>query len=346
MSSSTNEHSQDRKAPGLGKRVWQLLSIVMILLTPWVFWQELKEAYETGTKQEKSGTFTARLATAVKAQLDVLEKVDSGSLGFTYYSMLQSNECTWLFKCYPIRVAEHPNPLFTPIFDKHALEHDMEMALRPTAPPPPPTVSLPSFIKPHELPGAAGRDAKSGASASDSPSNISTNQPTIPAPQLQHLKPDLPDLSPTFLPPAPAIKTVATAPAIFTKLGPIWLPTLHTIRGTPHAFHETIIAIHDAGTWATAMYLSCALIWITLWLRKMPLMLYLLIFGGPLSIPLMVTLMQRICEGLLNLGILGCAVAAGMMALLPSTALALLVGLHHTVKAPGEFIEAVVHLKR
>jgi hypothetical protein len=107
-----------------------------------------------------------------------------------------------------------------------------------------------------------------------------------------------------------------------------------------------VMAIHAAGMWAMVMYLSCTLIWITLWLRKMPMMLYLLVLGGPLSVPLMVTLLQWVCEGFLKLGIAGCAVAAGLMALLPSTALALMVGLHHAVKSPREFLEAVEHLRR
>lgn len=400
MSPLTDEHSHARKAPGPGKRVWQFLSIVLILLTPWVFYRDLKEAYITGVDHETiPKTFPARLKTAVEAQLAVLEGVDSGKLGFTYFDTLQRTECNWLFECHPIHVANPLDSLSAPILAPHSLDKGMEMALAPTTPKPAPPVSLPSFIKPHDMSGASAPSAprspdlltplldsakpsgpvpgeseadrvqrekiaqiqqnlkagdslslpgKSGADASVSPANAvanpTTNPTTIPAPPLPHL-PDLPSLSPTIPSAAPATETVATAPEIFTKLGPIRLPTLHTIRGTPHAFHQMVIAIHDKGFWAMTMYLSCTLIWITLWLRKMPLMLYILILGGPLSIPLMVTLMQWLCEGLLKLGLAGCAVAAGLMALLPSTALALLVGLHHAVKSPRELFEAVEHLK-
>lgn len=346
MSESTDEHSYAKKSPNLGKRLWQLVSIFMILLTPWVFYRDLKEAYKTGAEQEKAPknkSFTAKLETAVQAQLAVLQGVDSEALGQTYFTALQSTECNWVFQCHPIRVAESPNPLSSPILPLNlspevasALEKGRQMALAPinaapaaTPPALPSTVTLPPSVKFHEMKGSA--------------QPLGSNSPDLSSP-FTHAS-GSPGLSHNGRSTITAIDTVATAPAAFTRLGPIWLPTLHAIRGTPHALWQMVIAIHDAGIWAIAMYLSCTLIWITLWLRKLPMMLYLLVLGGPLSIPLIVTLMQWLCEGLLKLGLAGCAVAAGLMALLPSTALALLVGLHHAVKSPRELVEAVEHLK-
>lgn len=373
MSSLTDQVSAVKKPAGVGKRLWLCVTIVMIFLTPWVFYRDLKEAYKTGKEQETKGnskTIPARLQTAVEAQLAVLHGVDFEALGFTYFATLQATECNWLFQCHPIQVVEPPNPFSVHALDRDLLEKGEELALAPIQPAP--RISLPPGVKLHDMKGSVepssskspdllsplldgGRQAAPVPEESEADrvqrqtiarvEGPATNPIAIQAPELPHVAAHA-RLPKRISPATPGIETVTVAPATFTRIGPIRLPTLHAIRGTPYAFWQMVIAIHDAGFWATTMYLSCTLIWIMLWLRKMPWMLYLLVFGGPLSVSLMVTLMQWLCEELLKLGLVGCAIAAGLMMLAPSTALALAVGLNHVFKSPRELFEALEHLKK
>jgi hypothetical protein len=77
MSLLTDEHPPAKRTRGLGARAWQVVSIAMTILTPWVFYGELKEAYRNGVAletPENSKTFTGRLETAVNAQLAVCKR--------------------------------------------------------------------------------------------------------------------------------------------------------------------------------------------------------------------------------------------------------------------------------
>ena len=68
---------------------------------------------------------------------------------------------------------------------------------------------------------------------------------------------------------------------------------------------------------------------------------YLRVISAPLGISLLVMSVQWICKGALELGLAGCLISAGLLALAPSTALAMAVEFHHLLKVPGEVIEGL-----
>lgn len=139
-------------------------------------------------------------------------------------------------------------------------------------------------------------------------------------------------------------------PKLIIKIGPIPIPTWHTISGAPRATIDSARAIAKAGVWAIAMFASCTVIWIALLIGaargETPLAAYFMLIGGPLGISLMVLCVQHICLAVLNtFGLLGCVLAVGITGLLHSAALALAVGFRHIAKTPHELLEETHKLK-
>ncbi len=139
-------------------------------------------------------------------------------------------------------------------------------------------------------------------------------------------------------------------PKLIIKIGPIPIPTWHTISGTPRALIVSARAIAKAGVWAIAMFASCTVIWIALLIGaargETPLVAYFMLIGAPLCISLMVLCVQHICLAVLNtFGFLGCVLAVGITGLLHSAALALAVGFRHIAKTPHELMEETHKLK-
>jgi hypothetical protein len=134
-------------------------------------------------------------------------------------------------------------------------------------------------------------------------------------------------------------------------MGPGFFPisTWRAIRGTPYAVIKTAGAIRDSGWWAIWMFSSCSLIWLVMLVGTArgdtPLLAYFMALMAPLGISVMVTCLQWLCKGALHLGLIGCLVTSGIMALAPSTALALAVGLRHMWKVPSEVAEGIEKIK-
>lgn len=137
--------------------------------------------------------------------------------------------------------------------------------------------------------------------------------------------------------------------ALFTGSWPFAIPTLRAIRGTPYALFKTAGAIGSAGGWAIVMFLSCTVIWVVLLVRvangETPMVAYLMVISAPLGISLLVMCVQWICKGALELGLAGCLISAGLLALAPSTALAMAVEFHHLLKVPGEAVEGIAKVR-
>lgn len=129
----------------------------------------------------------------------------------------------------------------------------------------------------------------------------------------------------------------------FIFLGPIPIPKWDTIRGTPYALLQMAVAIRKQGARAVAMYISCTVIFIALWLwaaskaKEGGYWIYATAVFAPLTISLMVWCVQLIAEGALKTF----GWALGMLAIIVAhaTAIALLVGVRHIVKTPWELAE-------
>jgi hypothetical protein len=161
-------------------------------------------------------------------------------------------------------------------------------------------------------------------------------QQTRPA-YIGNIEVDLPVASP---PPPKLIHQLVTIP----------IPSWHAISATPYAAWQMAVAVKNAGGWAIAMFLSCTVIWAALLVRvargETPIMAYFMVIFAPLCISLMVMCVQWLCETALNtLGVVGCVVVAGIMAIAHSSALALIVGFRHLYKAPLEVVEEVKVLR-
>lgn len=144
--------------------------------------------------------------------------------------------------------------------------------------------------------------------------------------------------------------TVTETPKLMVRVGPIPIPTWHTISGAPLAALQSVRVIAHAGYWAIAMFLSCAIIWFVVLLgmaqKDTALGAYLMFIGSPVGISCMVWCVQKVSEGALHLfGLLGCAVALGLTGLLHSTALALVVGFRHIVSTRKELAEETEKLR-
>lgn len=130
--------------------------------------------------------------------------------------------------------------------------------------------------------------------------------------------------------------------------GPIYVPTATTIKGGPHALVRMMGAIWDTGSWAVVMFLSCTVIYVALLLAASQgenngLLVYCMLIGSLIGISLMVAGMQWVGELVLTKAGSVLGMVAALLA--PSGALALLVGIPHVMKAPGEVKEAVEVIK-
>lgn len=139
-------------------------------------------------------------------------------------------------------------------------------------------------------------------------------------------------------------------PRLIYRIGPIMIPTWHTISGTPLAIRDMSIQIAHSGYWAIAMFLACTVFWIVLlvhFVRSDQLLpAWCCLMLSPLAISCCVYLVQHLCLGLLHVfGVVGGFMALLVTAFVHGTALALVVGFNHLFKAPEEFIEGVHKLK-
>ena len=350
MSLPGEQHSPAKRKSLLRRGFWPALSVFLVLLSPLTISIDLREASVKAEEQAKLGVtrpFALYVQNAVDAQLDQLGKVNPMALGADYYYVLEHADCTWYFWCQsnsgdsastrkptppPPQVQLNPG-------SSDPIEQGREMALAPTAPQPP--IKLPPSVHFHEMPQAA-RQQPAGTGIGESPGS-SSNAPVAHLPGSSSSLPD-------------NLKKQADPQAATSSPGPLFmgnwpfvLPTWRAIRGTPYALIVTAGDIRRDGFWAIGMFLSCTLIWAMLLLRaarsETPIVVYPMIIAAPLFIPLMVVCLQWVCEGALDLGLAGCLVAAGLLALAPSTALALVVGLRHLYKVPGEAVEGIEKLK-
>lgn len=143
---------------------------------------------------------------------------------------------------------------------------------------------------------------------------------------------------------------VQPPPRLILRVGPIPIPTWHTIGGAPLALLVTCRAIAHAGYWAIAMFLSCAILWLVLFISAAksdtPLIAWFLLIGAPLGISTGVYAVQHVCMWVLNVfGFFGCLLAVGITGFFHSAALALAVGFRHVAKTPHELVEQVEKLR-
>lgn len=148
--------------------------------------------------------------------------------------------------------------------------------------------------------------------------------------------------------PAPVPRFNVDAKLLYHLGGPIYVPTAMTIKGAPHAFLRMAGAIRGAGSWAVVMFVSCGIIWFALICavaqgKDSGLMVYCMMIGSLMAVSMMVTAMQGVSE--LVLGKAGGVLGLAAQLLAPSGALALLAGIPHVMKAPGEVKEAVEVIK-
>ncbi len=146
------------------------------------------------------------------------------------------------------------------------------------------------------------------------------------------------------------MNTIVERPTLVVRLGPIPIPTWHTISGAPLATLQSVRMVAHSGYWAIAMFLSCAIIWFVILLsfarQDSAMAAYMMFIGAPIGISCMVWCVQKLSEGALHLfGLLGCAVALSLAGLLHSTALALVVGFRHIVLTRKELAEETEKLR-
>lgn len=143
-------------------------------------------------------------------------------------------------------------------------------------------------------------------------------------------------------------------PRDFIFLGPIPVPTFHTIFGTPRALAVTISRIWCAGGWAVGMFLVCTLFYILVWrllTRKdesdgAALYTLLLLAAAPVSIPLLVQSVQWAATGIFD-GISWVLCGIVLFGLyVGGLGLSLWVAVPHIYKAPHEIAEAAEIIRR
>ncbi len=136
-----------------------------------------------------------------------------------------------------------------------------------------------------------------------------------------------------------------TPPArLIIPVGPLPVPTFHTLFGTPHALLTTASSIHAAGAWAVLMFISCSVIYFLV-----PILLFRntenrgfiyfwMVMAAPFGIPGVVTVFQFIAQSLFH----GVNWALGLLVVVCgwASALSLIVAVPHIVKAPHEVLEA------
>jgi len=128
----------------------------------------------------------------------------------------------------------------------------------------------------------------------------------------------------------------------FTRMGPIMVPKWDTIRGTPYALLQMAAAVFKAGPRATAMFLSCTIIFAVFWLRmansgKAGYFIYMTAIFSPLCISLMVMCVQWVAEEALRT--VGWALGLLTFVATQAAALSLLIGVWHVAKTPRELVE-------
>jgi hypothetical protein len=134
------------------------------------------------------------------------------------------------------------------------------------------------------------------------------------------------------------------SPTAYIHFGFIFLPTFHTIFGTPRALKLTLRQIGSAGGWAIIMFLACAFLYFVIMLGLAggrdgnPLIALTMIVASPVAIAYMVQFVQWVAGGMFY----GVSWVLGEVVLLLAYAggLSLLVALPHIYKAPREVIEA------
>jgi hypothetical protein len=151
-----------------------------------------------------------------------------------------------------------------------------------------------------------------------------------------------------FAAPAPVQEYDADPKLLYHLAGPVYVPTARTIKGAPHAFLQMAAAIRDKGTWAVVMFVSCGIIWFALICavahgKDSGLAVYIMMIGSLAAVSLMVMMMQGMTELVLTKA--GSVLGLATSLLAPSGALALLAGIPHVMKAPGEVKEAVEVIK-
>jgi hypothetical protein len=134
------------------------------------------------------------------------------------------------------------------------------------------------------------------------------------------------------------------------RFGPIFIPTWHTVSGTPRAIRDMSVQIAHSGYWAIAMFLACSVFWLVLLVRCVRgdqlLAAWCGLMVAPFAISCCVYLVQHLCLSLLHLfGVVGGFMALLVTAMVHGTAMALIVGFNHLFKSPQEFAEGVHKLK-
>lgn len=151
----------------------------------------------------------------------------------------------------------------------------------------------------------------------------------------------------------PQQTTSASVPPRPTRLvipvGPLPVPTFHTLFGTPHALGTAASSIAAAGRWAVLMFISCSVIYAIVLIllfrssENRGFFYFWMIMAAPFGIPAVVTCFQFIATLVFH----GIHWALGLLVVVCgwASALSLIVAVPHIVKAPHEVLEAAENMR-
>ena len=139
-------------------------------------------------------------------------------------------------------------------------------------------------------------------------------------------------------------------PALLLHLGPIPVPTWHTISGTPRALRDMAVQVFTAGYWATAMFVSCAIFWVLLlvhFARTDQLIgAWMGLIFAPFAVSCCVFLVQHLCMGLMHLlGVVGAFLVIPVFSALPAGGLSVVINFKHLSGEQKELVEEMHRLK-